>query len=156
MVIRTTVLRTRAPARIRGVTLPEVVITIALLALVVSGTLYAYFHSSRRAEWSLNSLAAHSMAVMGLEETRAAKWDPYAFPPVDLLVGSNFPPRTNLLDIPSGLTNGVLATNFTIISNISSVPPLKFIQVNTVWTFRSAGRARVYTNSIFTYRAPDS
>ena len=42
-----------------------------------------YLQAAVRAEWSAYSLAAQSLAVMRLEQSRAAKWDRLAYPPVD-------------------------------------------------------------------------
>jgi hypothetical protein len=98
-------------------------------------------------------LAAESLALQRIEQARSCKWDPEASPPLDQLVASNFPPEVNILDIPVSGTNIVYATNFTTITDISSEPPLKAVVVQCVWNFK--GR-RNYTNTVVTYRAPDS
>jgi type II secretory pathway pseudopilin PulG len=133
-------------------TLAETVVSIAIGGLVVAGVVSGYTWTLRRAEWSAHSLAANSLAQQRLEQTRAAKWDTLASPPVDQLVASNFPPTIEVLDIPVSGTNVVLATNITSITVISTDPPLKSIQVDCVRAFHNG---RVFTNSIATMRAPD-
>lgn len=133
-------------------TLAEVVIAAALGALTIGAGLYGYTLSAKRAEWSGYSLAAHSLAMQGVEQARAAKWDPWGIPPVDQVVSSNFPVRTNVLDIPISGTNIVWATNYTTITTVSANPPVKMIKVDTVWNFMRKG---TYTNTVATYRGPD-
>lgn len=135
-----------------GFTLMEVVISTSLGALTIGATIYGYVMSTRRAEWSGYSLAAHSLAMQGVEQARASKWDTLGNPPVDQLVSSNFPVRVNILDIPISGTNIVYATNFTTIATVQANPPLKLIRVDTVWRFMSKGP---FTNTVVTYRAPD-
>ena len=136
----------------RGTTLPEVVLSIALTALAVGGMVSGYFFSIDRAEWSARSAAAQVMAAQRLEQTRAAKWDSLANPPVDELVDTNFPVQVAPLCLPSTSTQGVLATNVTIVTLVSEDPPLKMIRVDCTWAFVSRG---LYTNTITTYRSPD-
>jgi prepilin-type N-terminal cleavage/methylation domain-containing protein len=133
-------------------TLVEVVIATAIAALTIGSSIYAYVQTTRRAEWSAYSLAAHSLAMQRTEQTRAAKWDPMGFPPVDELVPTNFPPRIEVLDIPISGTNIAYATSITSIATISLNPPLKKIRVDCRWSFASG---RSFTNTIITYRAPD-
>lgn len=135
-----------------GFTLAEVVISTGLAAITVGATIYGYVMSTRRAEWSGYSLAANSLALQGMEQARASKWDPLGNPPVDQLVSSNFPTRVNILDIPIQGTNIVYATNFTTISTVQTNPAVKLIRVDTVWRFQGKGP---YTNTVVTYRAPD-
>lgn len=133
-------------------TLPEVLVAIAITAMGLSGIIYGYISSAERAEWSAYSLAAHSLAMQRAEQTRAAKWDMQAWPQVDELVASNFPPQPNILDIPMQVTNAVYATNFTFIRDVLTNPPLKSIRIECVWRFMERG---LFTNVIMTYRAPD-
>lgn len=128
------------------------VVAMAVAAIFVTGTVVGYIQSHRQAEWSAYSLAANSLAMQEAERARAAKWDPNAYPPVDNLVASNFPVRIDVLDIPMSGTNIVYATNRTSISNISVNPSVRMVRVDCTWSFPKRG---VYTNSVFTYRAPD-
>ena len=133
-------------------TLVEVVMAIAILALVFGGIILGYVQTLNRAEWSAYSLAANSLAQMKLEQVRSAKWDTLAVPPVDNVTQANFPPQVEILDVPISGDNFVLATNFTTIAETSTDPPYRAVQVDCVWAFHNG---RVFTNSIVTYRAPD-
>jgi prepilin-type N-terminal cleavage/methylation domain-containing protein len=144
--------RLRRTRGTRGMTLPEVVISLAIGGLVFGGVLTSYLQALIRAEWSAYNLAGHSLAIQCLEQARAAKWDTQSSPPVDLVVASNFPVTVDVLDIPISGTNITFATNFVTISQVSFDPPLKLISVDTVWAFRPG---RVFTNTTVSYRAPD-
>ena len=108
------------------------------------------YHVVKTAEWAAYSLAAHSLAMQRIEQTRAAKWDPAGFPPVDDL--TNRPPAVDILDIPISGTNIAYATSITTIATVSLNPPLKKIRVECVWPFVNRG---LFTNVVVTYRAPD-
>ena len=137
----------------KAFTLAEVVIAMAITVMSLGGVIMGYIFAMRQAEWSAYSLAAQSLANQRLEQTRAAKWDPRASPPVDEVVANNFPTvPTNVLDMPVSGTNMAYATNFTTISDVTNGGyPLKLIRVDCVWSFRE----RVFSNTIATYRAPD-
>lgn len=138
-----------------GFTLTEVIISQAIAGLVFAGVLAGFVQSSTRAEWSAYSLAAQSLAMERLEQARAAKWDPLAYPPVDKLVATNFPVMVSIMDIPVVGTNFSYATNITLIKEISVYPPLKHIQVSCVWAFVSAGKRKLFTNTVAVMRGPD-
>lgn len=121
-------------------------------ALLLAGLVTGYVLSAQRAEWSAYSLAANSLAMQRVEQIRAAKWDPLAWPPVDEVVASNFPPSIEVLDIPVSGTNLVYATNTVTIAEVSVQPPLKLVRVDTTWSFGGRGP---FTNTMITYRAPD-
>jgi Tfp pilus assembly protein PilV len=133
--------------------LVEVVISLMVVGIMLAGLVGIYTQSAVRADLSAYSLAGQMMALRGLEQTRAAKWDPPASPPVDELVATNFPTVVDVLDLGAGGGNVTYATNVTTIQTISTTPPLKAIQVSCTWFF--PWRGRVFTNSVFTYRAPD-
>ncbi|MBU6399185.1 MAG: hypothetical protein KGS61_02615 [Verrucomicrobia bacterium] len=136
----------------RGFTLAEVVIALALATLTVGGIVYGYIQAAERAEWSAYSLAAQSLAMQKIEQTRACKWDPMGYPPTDQLVSSNFPAEVEVMDIPLSGTNLVYATNTTTITAVSVNPALRMIEVECTWAFPRRG---VFTNTVVTYRAPD-
>jgi type II secretory pathway pseudopilin PulG len=131
-------------------TLAEVVIAMAIAALSLGSIVNGYVISSQRAEWSAYSLAAHSLAMERLEQTRAAKWDPDGVPPADQL--TNSPNTVEILDLPRSGTNIVYATNFMTISTISTTPPLRMVRVDCVWRFMSRS---TFTNTVMTYRTVD-
>jgi len=133
-------------------TLAEVVISVLLAAITIAAVMVGYSQSAGRAEWSGLSYAAQALAIQRIEQVRSAKWDTEAG--VDEVVSTNFPPQVTVMDLPISGTNVVFATNFTTITTLSATPPLlKMIRVDCVWRFQL--RARLYTNTLVTYRAPD-
>jgi len=100
------------------------------------------------------SAAAQQMAMRRLEQTRAAKWDPFAYPPVDELTTNNFLPVIAALDVPSIGTNAILATNVVTIYTVYTNPPLKVIRVDCTWSLSLVSRVPL-TNTLLTYRTSD-
>jgi Tfp pilus assembly protein PilV len=131
----------------------ETVVSILILGIMLSGVFSLYTQSAVRAEWSAYSLAGQMMAIRGLEQTRAAKWDPLASPAVDELVAANFTNVVDVLDLGPDGGNITYATNVTTIQTVSVSPPLKAIEVRCIWAFPR--RNKIFTNSVFTYRASD-
>jgi prepilin-type N-terminal cleavage/methylation domain-containing protein len=131
-------------------TLAEVVIALAIFAIVIQGVIWGYVTCTRRAEWSAHSLAAQSLASQGVEQARAAKWDPQSWPMVDELPPSKFE-QIDALDIPIAGTPRY-ATNFITITQVSANPPLREIRADCVWKFLNRG---LFTNTVITLRAPD-
>jgi len=160
-----------------GFTLAEVVMAIAIVAMVFGGMVMAYTQATRRAQWSGYSLAAQGLAIQQLEQARSAQWDP-CIPTnqifeLNLLSPSNLPVGgTSLggisgytwtnLDLPSSGSNFVRATNFVRVemfyANRVSTPPaqIQMIRVSTVWPFTWRNSTNLYTNTICTYTAPDN
>ena len=138
-------------------TLMELLISIVIMALVISGLIYGYVQANRFAEWSSMSLAAQSYALQGLEQVRAAKWDLQANPavdewPVPASGTTNLPPQSDIMDIPvSGAPFYV--TNYIKLIQISTSPQLREVWSQCIWTFPRTGQ--LYTNTVITYRAPD-
>ena len=147
------VCRIRPTQNTAAFTLVEVVISMVVVGIMMGGLVSLYTQSAIRAEWSAYSLAGQMMALRGLEQTRAAQWDPRAAAPKDELVATNFPTVVEVLDLGSTGTSATFATNVTTIRTLSTSPPLKAIQVQCIWSF--PWRGGIFTNSIFTYRAPD-
>src|SRR5579885_3665722 len=138
-----------------GFTLVEVVVSLALAALTFSGVMYGYALTSDHAHWSSCSLAAHSLAMQAVEQARAAKWDPQAWPPIDELGTSNYA-QLCTLDVPVTKGNTLYATNFVSITTISSVPPIRQFRADCVWKFFNGSRSRgLLTNTVVSLRAPD-
>jgi len=136
----------------QGFSLAEQVVALAISLILISGVVSGFIQTTRQAEWSAYSLAAQSLASQSLEQSRAAKWDPKAYPAIDQLVSSNFPIRAQILDIPVTRSNIVYATNIVTISTVSLNPPLKMISVQCIWPFLERG---LFTNTVVSYRAPD-
>ena len=92
--------REGAAHRTGGYTLVETVVALAIMGLMFGGVIYGYMKATDFAEWSSYSLAAQSLAAQEVELARGAKWDPNAWPPVDELPPTNFPPRRVQLEPP--------------------------------------------------------
>ena len=137
----------------KAFTLAEVVVALAVGGLIIWGLLVGFISSSERAEWTAYSLAAQSLANQGIEQTRAAKWEPNSGTLNQLIDATDKPSPPLLMDLPYASTNWVMATNYTTIASVpGSSAPLKMIRVDCVWTFGARGP---FTNTMVTYRAPD-
>jgi len=137
-----------------GFTLTEVVVSIAVGTLVFAGVIYGYVLTTDRAEWSAYSLAAQSLATQGIEQARAAKWDPKAWPPVDELGVTNYT-EVDILDVPVA-GRPVEATNCISISLVSVDPPLRQLRADCIWSLTSGRRSRgPFTNTAVTLRTAD-
>ena len=140
----------KQPSSHQAFSLMEVVMSMAVAGIMVAALVSGYRESVRIAEWSAYSLSANSICLQGLERARAAKWDPNGG--VDQFQISNFPDTVEVLDIPSTHTNIVYATNHFTITTIATTPALRMVRVDCRWRFFDRG---MYTNSAFSYRAPD-
>ena len=133
-------------------TLMETLVSMMIVAIVVTATINGYILSTNRAEWSAQSLAAHSLAIQRIEQARAATWNTSGEDVVDEIIPANFPAITAVLDLPISGTNAVTATIYTRITSISASPPLKMVRVDCVWPYRNRG---LFTNTLMTYRSPE-
>ena len=140
----------------RGFTLTEVVISLAIAAMAFSGVMYGYVLTTDQAEWSSYSLAAHSLALQGVEQARAAKWDPQAWPSIDELGVTNYA-QVATLDLPTIPGNPTLATNYISIIMVTTYPPLRELRADCVWTlpYRKGRLRGPFTNTVVTQRAAD-
>jgi type II secretory pathway pseudopilin PulG len=138
--------------RHNGTTLMETLVSIMIVAIVVSATINGYILSTNRAEWSSQSLAAHSLALQRLEQVRAATWITSGEADVDNVISANFPDVTSVLDVPVSGTNAIMATVQTRITTVSLNPPLKMIRVDCIWPYRNRG---LFTNTLTTYRTAE-
>ena len=164
------VLPARTASRI-GFTLVEVLVSIIILALVLGGLCYGYTQANRVAVWTSMSQAAQSYALQGMEQARAALWNPWDINNnEDELPKSNGGPvlvQKDFMDIPmkgtpwTGTTTNYvyLQTNYvyiTDVSNSTSGPfssSLRQIRSSVVWTFPLTGKS--FTNTVVTLRASD-
>jgi Tfp pilus assembly protein PilV len=137
-----------------GFTLAEVVVAIAVATLAFGGVIFGYVLTADRAQWSAYSLAAQSLALQGVEQARAAKWDPKAWPAVDELGVTNYT-QVDMLDVPvSG--RAVQATNHISVSVVSQDPPLRQLRADCVWCMTNGRRSRgPFTNTVITLRTAD-
>jgi prepilin-type N-terminal cleavage/methylation domain-containing protein len=139
----------------RGFTLTEVVVAVAIIALTFGIVVYGYLRAADRAEWSSYSFAAQSLAMQGVEQARAAKWDTQMWPVVDELGVTNYA-HVAPLDVPAA-GEPVLATNYISVTTVSVNPPLRELRADCVWALpsRPARAAGPFTNTAVTLRAPD-
>ncbi|HKQ36530.1 MAG TPA: prepilin-type N-terminal cleavage/methylation domain-containing protein [Verrucomicrobiae bacterium] len=136
--------------KIKGFTLVEMVVAMAIAGITVAGVASGFVQVFFQGQSSAYSLAAHSLAMRGLEQARAAKWDPAGKD--ELGSNTNWPPQFEILDLPMSGNNITYGTNRVSVTTISTKPPLRQIKVECTWSFLNR---RVFTNSIVTYRAPD-
>ena len=129
-------------------TLVEVVVSMMLIGLLIIGIVQGWMFAHNLAETSAYSLAANSLSIQRMEQARSTKIDLLASPPVDELVQTNFPPVTNILDVPMSGDNIPYAVTFTTIEDLPG--SLKLIRAETVWSMVDRGP---FTNAIQTYRA---
>ena len=136
-------------------TLVEVMICLALFALIAAGTIYGYAQSDRAALWSAMSLAAQSYASEGLERVRTATWLTQSSSGTttdDIPAPTNIY-QTNYMEIPS---TGKFFSNYPCVvsvslTSISTNPPLRQILATCTWQFPPTGKT--YTNTVVTQRA---
>ena len=138
--------------RLRGITLSEVVISIAVSALSVAAVVSSSVLSARSADWISHSTAADAAASARMEQTRAAKWDTAATPVIDELQPANFQQQVVTLYVPVVGGAMLYGTNRVSITQVSDAPPLKLVLVECVWSLPERGP---FTNSVTMYRSPD-
>src|SRR6059058_5895092 len=116
-----------------AVSLIETVIAVAIAAMVIGGLITGFVQSARQAESTAYILAAQAQASQGLEQVRAAKWDPtVSTGAVDQVISTNFPPFVQLLDVPGSSPRPIYGTNITTISVVSTNPLVKMVRVDCV------------------------
>jgi hypothetical protein len=131
-------------------------VSMAVLGMVFAGVIAGLLTCSQNAEWSAHSLAAESIASQGVEQARAAKWDPQAWPQsvgpgqADELGVTNYA-QTATLAIPYQ-GQPITATNFVAVTTVSSQPAIRQIRADCVWMFMNQGP---FTNTVITLRAAD-
>ena len=134
-----------------GLSLAEMVVAMGIAGIGILAAVSGFVNAQKQVESSAYVLAAQCEALERLEQIRSAKWDPNATPPIDEMVGTNFPVLIKILDIPRKNLQ-VFATNITTITVISANPPLKMMRVDCIWPWLNK---KTYTNTVMTYRGPD-
>jgi prepilin-type N-terminal cleavage/methylation domain-containing protein len=145
-------------------TLIEVLISLVIFVMVLSGLIYGYWQANWTAEWCSMSLAAQSIASQGAEEARAADWRPRDYPyqfgynTMDELTNGTMLSQVTFMDIPTKGTPSSAdfqfwVTNYVSITNMSVNPPLRRIRSDAVWTFPMNGTK--CTNTVILMRASD-
>ena len=152
-------MRTRTetkPSRkaIAAFTLAEVVVCMAIVALMFGGIITGYMQGAYRAEWAGYNMAAQSLAMQQIEQAKTAVWDDQHNEFTNLLTCT-----WAILDLPINGTNKVYATNYvTVTTNqVSSSPDIfvQMVKVDTVWPYIRKGLTQYYTNTLADYYAPD-
>lgn len=142
---------------LRGVaafTLAEVVVCLAIVALVFGGIITGYMQGAYRAEWAGYNLSAQAQAIQQLEQAKTAMWDNTHNEFTNILLQT-----WATLDLPITGTNKVYVTNYVQVTTnqISSSPLISIymVKVDTVWPYIRKGLVQYYTNSVADYYAPD-
>ena len=140
---------------VAGFTLAEVVVCLAIVALVFGGIITGYMQGAYRAEWAGYNLAAQSLAMQQIEQAKTAVWDKNRNEFTNLLTVS-----WGTLDLPISGNNRVYATNYVTVSTnvaISFSPDVivQMVKVDTVWPYIRNGQVFYYTNTVADYYAPD-
>jgi Tfp pilus assembly protein PilV len=147
--------RCGSKARTAAFTLAEVMVSLLIIVLVYGAIISAYLQCSYRAYWSGYSLAAQAAAAQQLEAAKAAVWDIQQTPVMDQICQLTNP-TVVLLNLPVSGTNMVYATNYTIITLITSgIYSNYLVTVNTAWPFRWKNQTTCYTNTVADYFAPE-
>jgi hypothetical protein len=135
-------------------TLAEVVVCLAIMALVFGGIITAYIQGAYRAEWAGYNLGAQALAMQQIEQAKTAMWDNSHNEFTNILQQT-----WGYLDLPVNGTNRVYATNYVqVTTNQVSILPALYIymvKVDTVWPYNRGGQVHYYTNSVADYYAPD-
>jgi type II secretory pathway pseudopilin PulG len=136
-------------------TVTEVVTALAIMGLIFMVVIRGYLTSADRAEWSAYSLAAQSLADQGIEQARAARWEPQTYPVVDELGVTNYM-QVERIDLADS-ANPVYATNYISITSVSANPPLRQLRADCVWLLASRGNKirGPFTNTAICLRASD-
>ncbi len=153
--------------------LVEVLFAFMVLSLSIAGMVYGYWQANRVAEWSSMSAAAQSYALQGLDQARAAQWNPWEGDTDDQLPAPFTTNQQDYLDIPmkgnpfdaaatnaGGFTNAAFfSTNYIYITKVTSSQSGSFSanlrQITSVcyWTFPYSGK--LFSNTVITLRASD-
>lgn len=181
MLIQPWTKRTRY-SRADAFSLVEALLAFTVLALSVGGIVYGYAQVNRMALWCSMSLAAQSYALQGMEQARAAQWNPWDFSTntgpwtENQITATPFNPsiitQIDLLDIPikgnpfSTNANGAFTNTDFYVTNIITVSTvtnygsgasfpanLREIESQAIWIFPYTGQ--LFTNTVVTLRASD-
>ena len=144
----------------RGFSLVEVVIALAVLALVMGSMILCYNQSCERAQWTGYALAAQGLAIQQLEQARAAAMDPNGLVcELTNIAPSGTATTAATLDLPIPGTNYVWATNYVGIKLVTnSVNPLVtvyMVRVDTVWPLKRNGSVQYFSNTAACYYSED-
>lgn len=145
------------PSAEAGMTLAEVLIAVAIFALVFGSVLTGLTQARYRAAWASLNLEAAKFSERRFEQVQNAPWDPTALIPTNGITSNNFPTVTvDLMDYTGA--GSLLATNTVRIdvqTNVVSTTintQYMVITSTVVWRYRGRGP---FTNMVTSIRAPD-
>lgn len=138
--------------KLAAFTVTEALVALVIAGVGISGTISAYVISAKHADWVLCSHAAQNLAMQRLQQTQTAQWNTTMSPAVDELIPSNFPRIERPLEIPRTPHNGLTGVVSTKISDVSSNPPMRLVEVDCTWWFDGRGP---FTNSVSAVRSPE-
>jgi len=151
----------RAGDSARGFTLVEMVMALAVLALVMGGMILCYVQACERAQWTGYALAAQGLAIQQLEQARAAAMDPNGLVcELTNIAPSGTATTAATLDLPvPATTNYVWATNYVgiklVTNSVSPLVTLYMVRVDTVWPLKRNGSVQYFSNTAACYYSED-
>jgi prepilin-type N-terminal cleavage/methylation domain-containing protein len=129
-------------ARTSAFTLIEVVVAVAVSALLMAGSFTGYNVAGRQVQYSACNLSAGTMCMGEIEKFLADT-------PTQLLGLPTSGTQPTNLCLPISGSNIVTCTNFYWINNVSANPPYAVIQLQCVWN----NGFGVCTNTVTVMRA---
>jgi type II secretory pathway pseudopilin PulG len=132
-------------------TMVEVVVALAISAVLLAGIFGGYMMISRRAIYASYSGAANALAMKQMEQIVSASWIP-TYGVTNLFNPALTNSQTNLLGMPGVTNNLIYATNYASLTQISQVPPYVMIRVDCVWGFMDMG---THTSTVAVLRGPN-
>lgn len=133
-----------------GFTLAEVLIALALIGIMIGGIITSYISAAQRAEWASASAAAHRLAVMKLEQLKAAPWE-------ELPIGLGEHTIVAWLDMPASIEPEDEEPGRWPIVRFTVEPQGEDFVKLTVWCewYHGARTMETPTPRLLTYRARD-
>jgi len=137
-----------------GMTLAETLIASAIFAIVFASVITSLSLAGYRSEYARFNAAGAKFAEEAMERCRNAPWDPLAVPAIDMLVSSNFPADSILLDTYAARGNPLNGSRAVTITPVPAATnaSYKVIMVQVVWGYKGRGPT---TNTLVSLRAPD-
>lgn len=159
-----TTARCRTRVQSAAFSLIELLVSILIFGMMISGLIYGYVQTNRLAEWSAMSYAAQSYALQGLEQVRSAQWDTSSLYGGDDIPVPTVAPyytnfvQTDIMDVPVtgapiSIINSITLINAPLAATINSSVKLRQVRSDCIWTFPLTGQT--FTNTVITFRAPD-
>jgi hypothetical protein len=135
-------------------TLAETMFASLIFVMVFISVIACLSLAGYRSEYGRFNLAGAKFAEEAMERCRNAPWDPLAVPPVDMLVSTNFPGDTILMDTYAARGSALTGARTVTITPMPSATntSYKVVSVQVVWAYKGRGPA---TNSLISIRAPD-